>query len=546
MLTMLLESMGHRLAKKPFEWMSWWWSVRWGDFISIDPQLTKENPLWSLERDDNSLKSIRLFELYPDELQAEIARYWEKSFWRQWLSRLFTPIESKITIWSYYQRCLSFREVQRQNPQIDQRLIIYTPEQSLVSVLVKGLNKDNLAFENYLEKNSGNLRWMQNNFNSILNKYEKKRENLFLNRMEKELKKLPENANRDLARRKATKEYQQVEKIMKAYLQIWFQNTFYQRESSTRIEVTSNALVYVGPAVVAERPINPSLGSDPSCSMYMIADWVRLKRQTIETMLQAERPDYASMQFLLEQSLNSLRLLIEPQLQSYQGLADEVRWQRINYKEAVQRSEALHARLNSFFHSSSLLFHPDKSFGNEELRKILTELFKQFHQLAEASSEEFIKGIQVLKSCIPQWKFELDKILEETERDRREFREMFYQTIANLKAERATCKEEFETTHAQDKADLEAKRAQDKADLEAKRAQDKADLEAKRTQDKVDFEAKLAEEKEERAREKAATDAQIEQLRQLLLVQKTTVNLSSEDQEKLIENTSSSPGIVQT
>jgi hypothetical protein len=42
--------------------------------------------------------------------------------------------------------------------------------------------------------------------------------------------------------------------------------------------------------------VNPSLGSDPSCSMYLIADWVRLKRQTIETMLQAERPDYASMQ----------------------------------------------------------------------------------------------------------------------------------------------------------------------------------------------------------------------------------------------------------
>jgi hypothetical protein len=72
--------------------------------------------------------------------------------------------------------------------------------------------------------------------------------------MEKELKKLPENANRDSARRTATKEYQQVEKIMKAYLQTWYQNTFYQRESSTRIEVTSNTLVYVDPAVVAERP----------------------------------------------------------------------------------------------------------------------------------------------------------------------------------------------------------------------------------------------------------------------------------------------------
>jgi hypothetical protein len=126
-------------------------------------------------------------------------------------------------------------------------------------------------------------------------------------------------------------------------------------------------------------------------------------------------------------------------------------------------------------------------------------------------------------------------------------------TIQNLSASRLQDQVEFDAKLAQEreermqeKADMEATHAQDKADLEAKRAQDKADLEAKRTQDKVDFEAKLAEEKEERAREKAATDAQIEQLRQLLLVQKTTVNLSSEDQEKLIENTSSSPGIVQT
>src|ERR1700735_5183205 len=94
MLTMLLKTIEQRLSHKLFTWMSWWWGIRWGAFISIHPQLTKEAPLWS--RDDSSLKNIRLFKLPPNELQAEIAPYWEKPFWRRWLSRLLTPITSNV------------------------------------------------------------------------------------------------------------------------------------------------------------------------------------------------------------------------------------------------------------------------------------------------------------------------------------------------------------------------------------------------------------------------------------------------------------------
>ena len=84
MLAMLLETIGQRLSHKPFESAFWWWSLRWGSFIRIDPELSEENPLWS--RDDRSLTSLRLFGLHPSELHAEITRYWGKPFWRRCLS----------------------------------------------------------------------------------------------------------------------------------------------------------------------------------------------------------------------------------------------------------------------------------------------------------------------------------------------------------------------------------------------------------------------------------------------------------------------------
>jgi hypothetical protein len=432
---MLLQTIGQRLSHKPFEWMSWWWGLRWGAFISIHPQLTEETPLWS--RDDSSLKNVRLFKLPPNELQVEITRYWEKPFWRRWLSRLFTSIETKIAVWSYYQQSLSFRDVRKHYPDVEQRLIVYEPEQKLVNLLVAALNRESLALEQRLEKYSGNQKWIQKNFSSLLIQHENKRQHSFLKLMKKHLKGLPPECNQDLVRRKLEKEYQELEKMLRAYLKGWCQPTVSQQESKQPIEENPNRdLVYVGPALMAEGTINPSFESDLSCSRSPINEWVSLKRQTIVKMLQEESPDYEAMQLLLEQSLQSLRLLIEPQLQSYQTLVNDVRWKRVNSKEAVQWSEVLHTRLIGFFRQSALLFHPDQSFGDEHLKLIKTELFKKFQQFFDNSLENLSKGLQTLKRCIPKWELDLDRIRKESE----EFLARFEQRNAKIQEEQAEIK----------------------------------------------------------------------------------------------------------
>lgn len=87
---MIIEDLGRQLANKPFEWMSWWWGIKWGVFIEIFLQLSRENPLWL--REQAELEHLRLFRKTPDQLQLQIVSYWQKPSWRRWLLRLFTDI----------------------------------------------------------------------------------------------------------------------------------------------------------------------------------------------------------------------------------------------------------------------------------------------------------------------------------------------------------------------------------------------------------------------------------------------------------------------
>ena len=70
--------------------------------------------------------------------------------------------------------------------------------------------------------------------------------------------------------------------------------------------------------------------------------------------------------------------------------------------KAIQQAEILQTELIHFFKKSVFLFHPDKSFGNEELRKIQTELFKQFQQLSEKSQEKIKQNLQTLRDYLPK------------------------------------------------------------------------------------------------------------------------------------------------
>lgn len=419
MLNMLLENMGQRLSKKPSEWLSWWWDLKWGSFIDIHPQLTEETPLWSLGRDESSLKSLRLFGLRPDELQSEICHYWNQPFWRRWFARLFTSINSKIIIWSYYQRCMAFRDVQKEKPYIEQRVSIYSPEQAVISELVSWLNRDGVQFENYLEKHVGDLKWIQRNFSLLLIKNEVKREKYFLKLLENKLAKLPIEYDKNEIRCKAEQEYQQIVDALHFYLSSWYKNTYSPLISNCETMETpiarSDILVYVGPCEIVTRcnpQVNSAADSELSCIMSSIGDWVSKMRQTIDAKLQIGTPEkLLEIKALLEKGLDSLTDLVEPQLKNYQYLVNEVKRGNVDYEQAINNSEKLQSSLIKLFRCSVLLYHPDKANGNEDLQMILTEIFKEFYQLSQSSLKTLKEGQQAMLVFYSQFS-ELKKIYE--------------------------------------------------------------------------------------------------------------------------------------
>jgi uncharacterized coiled-coil DUF342 family protein len=107
--------------------------------------------------------------------------------------------------------------------------------------------------------------------------------------------------------------------------------------------------------------------------------------------------------------------------------------------------------LTCFFRHCSLLFHPDKSHGDECLKLIQTESFKAFQYFAENSLERLSKGLTKLKRYIPKWKINVDKLLEKAERDRKSL-EWMDQKFAELEAENA----ETRKNQAQMQAEINA------------------------------------------------------------------------------------------
>ena len=424
MLNSLLQSIEQRLAKKPFTWMSWWCGKKWISVFSIIPEL-EECPLW--KRDEASLSSLRLFDLEPQALHTELQRYWKRPFWQRWWLSLFTSINNKRKAYAYYQRCLAFSEVQKQHGYTSSVFRI-GEERAILLELVAWFDQDIKYGEKILEQHAGDVNWLQSQFTSILNQREQKTEQRLLKYMDKKLKKLPAVRNR------IKKESQELGKLMRDYLlSILFRPDQVSAHnegataSSAAYEATEDSvlsdkqeLVYVGPAVATRN----TLGMYPSGKANLgdidsVGGWVNSQREAIAGLLREGRPQsYIKIKVLLKQSLSSIRMVIEPQIAGYQQLINDAKQGRVEYEIAIEWSEDLQPRLIKFFRSSALLFHPDKSDRNEELRRLQTELFKEFNQLAENSRETLRQGLQTLKNCIPKLESKYQDILDKMQRDR--------------------------------------------------------------------------------------------------------------------------------
>ena len=454
MLNSLLQGIEQRLAKKPFTWMSWWRGKRWSSVFFIVPKLSEEQPLW--KRDGASLRSLLLFNLEPSALQAEIHAYWRKDFWQRWWSGLFTSINNKIKVWSYYQRRLAFAAMQKQHHDTVSNLQYSAQERAILAELVDWVDENTRRCEEMLEKHGGDLNWLQNHFPSVLSQYQKKRERVFLKLMEKRLKKITTKDGRTNLRSRVKKEYQKLGKVMRDYLLYPFpseQARTNNDEATEQLGAVSDSqeLVYLGPAELTTRSTTQMSARGENLAdidLDSAGDWVRLQRQTIDSLLAAKTPEaYTEIKALLEQSLSSIKRLIDSQIEAYKQVIRELRNRNIDYKEAIVRSENIQPRLMSFFRSSVLLFHPDKSNGNEELGRIQTEFFPQFRQLSEASREILKEGLEILKCYVPRSEAEIQKILDERERDRKAFRAELAEIgkkIAQMRKEREQAKTEME------------------------------------------------------------------------------------------------------
>ncbi|RDH39832.1 MAG: hypothetical protein CFE62_006970 [Candidatus Aquirickettsiella gammari] len=441
MLNSLLQGIEQRLAKKPFTWMSWWRGKKWISVFLISPTLSEKYPLW--KRDEASLSSLRLFDLEPQALHTELQRYWKRPFWQRWWLSLFTSINNKRKAYAYYQRCLAFAEVQKKHGYTGSIVKSSGQERAIFLELVTWFNQDVKQCEKILEQHAGDLNWLQSRFTLILSQYKQKTEQRLLKCMEKKLRKVPTMRSQNRIRNRIKKGSQELGKLMRDYLllgsfppdQVSAHNEG-ATASSVAYEATedsivsdSQELVYVGPAVATRNTLRMySTKKAHLGDMDSVGDWVRLQRQTIDSLLAAKTPEaYAEIKTLLEQSLSSIEGLIKPQIDCYQQLLNNAKQGISDYEVAIEYSEFLQCRLIKFFQGKPLrlLFHPDKSGGNKALSQIKTELFKEFKRLSDTSLEAISRGLRTLKKCIPKWRLEHQAMEDKMQRDREAFRVYF-------------------------------------------------------------------------------------------------------------------------
>ena len=217
----LWEDLKNRVAKEPFEGMYWGWGPQWVTFIRVDSPITVDKPLWTHE--ESSLDTIRLFDLSPEQLQLEIIRYWQQPFWKRWLLSLFTSINNKIKLWSYYHRCLAVREVCVENLYGIDKPIDCLFEQYIDKEVVQRLYRSTIKLDKYIEKRAGNLKFEENDQSVDL--YLRRNWKFFAKLMKEKLASL-DIENKDQLQNQLEKEFDRHEMMLFCYLSAWHEKVF--------------------------------------------------------------------------------------------------------------------------------------------------------------------------------------------------------------------------------------------------------------------------------------------------------------------------------
>ncbi|MFZ0219707.1 MAG: hypothetical protein WAL30_05840, partial [Candidatus Aquirickettsiella sp.] len=378
----LWKDLTDRIAKEPFVGMYWGWGPQWVTFIKLDSPITVDKPLWTCE--ESSLDTIRLFDLSPDQLQLEIIRYWQQPFWKRWLLSLFTSINRKIKLWSYYHRCLAVRKASIENIYRIDKPIDSLFEQYLGEEIVQRLYRTTLKLTKYLEKHAGDFKFEEND--RSVDFYLRGNGKFFTKLMKEKLAPL-DIENKDNLQIQLRKEFNRHKMMLFSYLADWEEQIF-------------DEPIYFDKPIPLDICIDPRTGKKTAYSTQSIEEWIKLKRQILESILRDNSPEqFLRIKTFLEPTLSTIKQLINHQLGRYEELINKVKCDRLAADKAIQQASLLQKDL-SLFKKSVLLFHPDKSFGNKNLQAIQVELFKDFSCLVKESIERIKQGLQTLEACL--------------------------------------------------------------------------------------------------------------------------------------------------
>ncbi len=378
----LWKNLTDRIAKEPFQGIYWGWGPQWVNFIKIDSPLTVDKPLWT--HADSSLETIRLFDLSPDQLQREITRYWQQPFWKRWFFSLFTSINHKIKLWSYYHRCLAVRTTCIENIYRIDKPTDSVFEQYLGEEILQRLYQTTLKLTKHLEKHAGDFTFEKND--QSVDFYLRGNMNFFDKLIEEKLASLAIETKNSLEKQ-LRKEFDRHEMMLFSYLADWEEKIF-------------DESIYFDEPIPFDTYVDPRTGKSIIYSTQSVADWVKMKRQIFGSILQEEAPEeFLNIKVFLESTLSTIKQLFNQQLERYAELIFKVKCDRLAADKAIEQANMLQ-KYFIIFKKIVFLFHPDKSFGNKNLQVLQTELFKAFSCLVQESMERIEQGLQTLEECL--------------------------------------------------------------------------------------------------------------------------------------------------
>jgi hypothetical protein len=420
---LLLKEVGQRLARQPFQGFFWQQGAK---YIQVSPVISEAYPLWKIENQvlENELS---LFGVKPQQLEQQISDYRQKAWIVRWLLRLFSRINTKIAVWSYYRQCLSFRALSQREALSSPQKSDFPVDFTITQALLPYLRKDIYQFEKMIDRHLRSVEASEDKFLLRYQAYAEKQEARFLKLLEKQLKDLSRE-QQTLLRDTLKEEYRGMRKMMKKFTESCLKGVKQVKEQLSPFMPNLTLPLVKSEILYAEddRPSNniSPLASNPSVAQMPVNNrleetitkievLVKQQRQEMKCLLAREDSSDKEIESFLKNSFHEIRHIIKSRLAEHQALVDALRSGRLNYRQARQQSEALQEKLAPFFKKKVfLLFHPDKyDSANGPIKQILDALFIQIKNLYETSVAQLLEGIEIIQQANDE-KEDHDQILQ--------------------------------------------------------------------------------------------------------------------------------------